>query len=54
MVTVREGLALASVAYTNEAWLFDQVLEGAGEIQIIAPLELRERLRDYAAALLTA
>ena len=54
VVTVREGLALASVAYTNEAWLFDQVLEGAGEIQIIAPLELRERLRDYAAALLTA
>lgn len=41
-----------SVSYSNEAWLFDQVLAGGGCIIILSPNDLRERFLSYAQALL--
>ena len=48
----KNGTFVAPVSYATEAWLFDQVLAGAGAISIVDPADVRERLLAYAATLL--
>ena len=43
---------VATVTYSRESWLFDQVLAGGGDIVIVSPAELRPRFLSYARSLL--
>lgn len=49
-----DGAVQLDVRYSSEAWLSDQVLSAGGEMQIVAPADLRERLVTYGTALLDA
>lgn len=46
-----DGSMAFSLYYSSESWLFDQVLAAAGELELIEPAELRERLVAYGANL---
>lgn len=46
------GTFTVPVSYATEAWLFDQILAGAGTIHIAAPQDLRARFISYAQSLL--
>ena len=43
---------VATVTYSRESWLFDQVLAGGGDIVIVSPAELQPRFLAYARSLL--
>lgn len=45
-----QGGVTAPVSYTSQTWLFDQVIAGGGEIEIIEPHHLRSALVSYARA----
>lgn len=48
-----DGPVTAEVSYASESWLLDQVLAAGGDILIVEPPELRERLAERGRALLS-
>lgn len=42
-----DGSMVFTLFYSSESWLFDQILSAAGELELLDPFELRERLVAY-------